>query len=66
MVEEEDNSRKITADDYLEDDMDPAVIAALFAEADEVVRPSSKRKAPKERKVSESSEEEEEEEEEEQ
>merc|ERR1712218_611881 len=54
-VESEDNSPKITEDDYLGDDIDPAVIAALFAEADEVVRPSAKRKAPKERKLSESS-----------
>lgn len=53
-VESEDNSPKITEDDYLGDDIDPAVIAALFAEADEVVRPSAKRKAPKERKLSES------------
>merc|ERR1719330_1736598 len=56
-VEVEDNSPKITEDDYLGDDIDPAVIAALFAEADEVVRPSGKRKAPKERKISESTEE---------
>merc|ERR1712113_509244 len=54
-AESEDSGPKITADDYLEDDVDPAVIAALFAEDDEVVRPSVKRKAPKERKISESS-----------
>merc|ERR1712113_1029190 len=55
-AESEDSGPKITADDYLEDDVDPAVIAALFAEDDEIVRPSGKRKAPKERKISESSE----------
>merc|ERR1712029_1033241 len=64
-MEVEDNSPKITEDDYLGDDIDPAVIAALFAEADEVVRPSAKRKAPKERKISESTEESEDEVEEE-
>jgi hypothetical protein len=62
-AEVENNSPKITEDDYLGDDIDPAVIAALFAEADEVVRPSAKRKAPKERKISESTEESEDEEE---
>ena len=54
-AESEEDGPKITADDYLEDDVDPAVIAALFAEDDEIVRPSGKRKAPKERKLSESS-----------
>merc|ERR1712197_31429 len=52
--EEVDSGPKITAEDYLDDDFDPAVIAALFAEDDEVVRSSGKRKAPKERKVAES------------
>merc|ERR1719189_280651 len=32
--EEVDSGPKITADDYLDDDFDPAVIAALFAEDD--------------------------------
>ena len=64
-VEVEDNIPKITEDDYLGDDIDPAVSGALFAEADEVVRPSAKRKAPKERKISESAEESEDEVEEE-
>ena len=64
-VEVEDNIPKITEDDYLGDDIDPAVSGALFAESDEVVRPSAKRKAPKERKISESAEESEDEVEEE-
>merc|ERR1712130_447468 len=64
-LESVDSGPKITADDYIEDELDPAVIAALFAEDEEIVRPSGKRKAPKERKISESSEATSEEEEEE-
>merc|ERR1711962_1667755 len=61
--EVEEEGPQITADDYLEDfpEEDIRVIEALFAEDDEVVRKTTKRKAPKVRNISESSDEEEDE-----
>jgi protein Jumonji len=55
-----DEGPQIGAGDFLEDfpdDVDLPVIEALFGEDDEIVRPSSKRKAPRVRKFTESSEE---------
>jgi len=65
--EVEEHGPQITEDDYLEDfpEEDINVIEALFAEDDEVVRKSTKRKAPTVRAMSESSEEDEENEDEE-
>merc|ERR1712203_821923 len=62
--EAEEEGPQITADDYLEDfpEEDINVIEALFAEDDEVVRKTTKRKAPKVKNISESSDEEEEDE----
>jgi len=58
--EEEDNVPVIGADDYLDDfaEEDIPAIEALFSEDDEIVRPSSKRRAPRVRKFSETSDEE--------
>merc|ERR1711915_585106 len=56
----EDEGPQIGADDFLEDfpdDVDLPVIEALFGDDDEIVRPSSKRKAPRVRKITETSEE---------
>ena len=53
----EDEGPQIGAGDFLEDfpdDLDLPVIEALFGENDEIVRPSSKRKAPRVRKFTES------------
>merc|ERR1711909_223756 len=58
--EAQDEGPQIGAGDFLEDfpdDVDLPVIEALFGEDDEIVRPSSKRKAPRVRKITESSEE---------
>merc|ERR1712173_504246 len=58
--EAQDEGPQIGAGDFLEDfpdDVDLPVIEALFGEDDEIVRPSSKRKAPRVRKFTESSEE---------
>merc|ERR1711915_286685 len=63
----EDEGPQIGADDFLEDfpdDVDLPVIEALFGDDDEIVRPSSKRKAPRVRKITETSEENSEEDEE--
>jgi len=56
----EDEGPQIGAGDFLEDfpdDLDLPVIEALFGENDEIVRPSSKRKAPRVRKFTETSDE---------
>merc|ERR1712173_461217 len=55
--ESEDNEEEEEPVEDFPDDVDLPVIEALFGDDDEIVRPSSKRKAPRIRKITETSEE---------